>query len=40
VPARPVVVPVHAVACRAVIDGPAPELEEEIKALYEVRYRR
>ncbi len=22
------------------VDGPAPELEEEIKALYEVRYRR
>jgi hypothetical protein len=28
------------VAPRAVIDGPAPELEEEIKALYEARYRR
>jgi tRNA(Arg) A34 adenosine deaminase TadA len=41
VPAPPVVMlPVHAVAPRAVIDGPAPELEEEIKALYEVRYRR
>jgi tRNA(Arg) A34 adenosine deaminase TadA len=41
VPTPPVVMlPVRAVAPRAVIDGPAPELEEEIKALYEVRYRR
>jgi tRNA(Arg) A34 adenosine deaminase TadA len=41
VPAPPVVMlPVRAVAPRAVIDGPAPELEEEIKARYEVRYRR
>jgi len=41
VPVPPVVMlPVRAVAPRAVIDGPAPELEEEIKALYEVRYRR
>jgi len=41
VPAPSVVMlPVRAVAPRAVIDGPAPELEEEIKALYEVRYRR
>jgi tRNA(Arg) A34 adenosine deaminase TadA len=41
VPAPAVVMlPVRAVAPRAVIDGPAPELEEEIKALYEVRYRR
>ena len=41
VPAPPVVMlPVRSVAPRAVIDGPAPELEEEIKALYEVRYRR
>ena len=41
VPAPPVVMlSVLAVAPRAVIDGPAPELEEEIKALYEVRYRR
>jgi hypothetical protein len=41
VPAPPVVMlPVRAVAPRAVIDGPAPELEEEIKALYEARYRR
>ena len=41
VPAPPVVMlPVRAVAPRAVIDGPAPELEEEIKVLYEVRYRR
>ena len=41
VPAPPVVMlPVRSVAPRAVIDGPAPELEEEMKALYEVRYRR
>ena len=41
VPAPPVaMLPVRAVAPRAVIDGPAPELEDEIKALYEVRYRR
>ncbi len=41
VPAPPVVMlPVRTVAPRAVVDGPAPELEEEIKALYEVRYRR
>jgi tRNA(Arg) A34 adenosine deaminase TadA len=41
VPAPPVVMlPVRAVVPRAVIDGPALELEEEIKALYEVRYRR
>ena len=41
VPAPPVVMlPVRTVAPRAVVDGPAPELEEEMKALYEVRYRR
>ena len=41
VPAPPVaMLPVRSVAPRAVVDGPAPELEEEIKALYEVRYRR
>ena len=41
VPAPPVVMlPVRVVAPRAVVDGPAPELEEEMKALYEVRYRR
>jgi len=41
VPAPPVVMlPVRSVAPRAVVDGPAPELEEEMKALYEVRYRR
>jgi tRNA(Arg) A34 adenosine deaminase TadA len=40
-PAPPVaMLPVRSVAPRAVVDGPAPELEEEIKALYEVRYRR
>jgi tRNA(Arg) A34 adenosine deaminase TadA len=35
-----VMLPVRAVAPRAVVDGPAPELEEEMKALYEIRYRR
>ena len=41
VPAPPVaMLPVRAVAPRAVIDGPVPELEDEIKALYEIRYRR
>jgi tRNA(Arg) A34 adenosine deaminase TadA len=41
VPAPPVVMlPIRTVAPRAVVDGPAPELEEEMKALYEVRYRR
>lgn len=40
-PAPPVVMlPVRTVAPRAVVDGPAPELEEEMKSLYEVRYRR
>jgi tRNA(Arg) A34 adenosine deaminase TadA len=41
VPALPVVLlPIRTVAPRAVVDGPAPDLEEEMKALYEVRYRR
>ncbi|UMB71957.1 nucleoside deaminase [Mycobacterium paraterrae] len=40
-PAPPVaMLPVHTVAPRIVVDGPAPELEEEIKTLYETRYRR
>ncbi|MGB9249690.1 MAG: nucleoside deaminase [Mycobacterium sp.] len=40
-PAPPaVMLPVRSVAPRAVVDGPTPELEEEIKALYVVRYRR
>jgi tRNA(Arg) A34 adenosine deaminase TadA len=40
-PAPPVaMLPVRSVAPRAVVDGPAPELEEEIKALYVVRYQR
>jgi tRNA(Arg) A34 adenosine deaminase TadA len=40
-PAPPVVMlPVRTVAPRAVVDGPARELEEEMKALYEIRYRR
>ncbi len=41
VPAPPVaMLPVNTVAPRAVADGPAPELEAEIKSLYEARYRR
>jgi hypothetical protein len=32
--------PVATVAPRAVVDGPAPELEEEMTSLYEARYRR
>jgi hypothetical protein len=32
--------PVRVVAPRAVVDGPVPELEDEMKALYEARYRR
>jgi tRNA(Arg) A34 adenosine deaminase TadA len=40
-PAPPVaMLAITAVAPRAVVDGPAPELEEEMKALYEARYRR
>jgi tRNA(Arg) A34 adenosine deaminase TadA len=40
-PALPVVMlPIRTVAPRAVVDGPSPELEDEMKALYEVRYRR
>jgi tRNA(Arg) A34 adenosine deaminase TadA len=41
VPAPPVVMlPVRAVAPRLVADGPVPGLEEQMKALYEARYRR
>ena len=32
--------PVSTVAPRAVVDGPAPVFEEELKSLYEARYRR
>jgi tRNA(Arg) A34 adenosine deaminase TadA len=32
--------PVRTVAPRAVVDGPAPELENEMRTLYEARYRR
>ena len=40
-PTPPVaMLPVTAVAPRAVVDGPAPELEDEMKTLYETRYRR
>jgi len=40
VPAPPVVMlPVRTVAPRAVVDGPAPELEEEMKVLYAARFR-
>jgi tRNA(Arg) A34 adenosine deaminase TadA len=41
VPTPPVaMLPVNTVAPRAVADGPAPELEAEMKSLYEARYRR
>ena len=41
VPPPPVaMLPVNTVAPRAVADGPAPELEAEMKALYEARYRK
>jgi tRNA(Arg) A34 adenosine deaminase TadA len=40
-PVPPVaMLPVNTVAPRAVVDGPALELEEQMKALYEIRYRR
>jgi tRNA(Arg) A34 adenosine deaminase TadA len=40
-PTPPVaMLPVNTVAPRAVVDGPAPELEDEMKALYAARYRR
>jgi tRNA(Arg) A34 adenosine deaminase TadA len=32
--------PINTVAPRVVVDGPAVELEDEMKALYEARYRR
>jgi hypothetical protein len=32
--------PITTVTPRAVADGPAPELEAEMKSLYEDRYRR
>jgi tRNA(Arg) A34 adenosine deaminase TadA len=31
--------PITAIAPKAVVDGPAPELEEEMKSLYEAKYR-
>jgi tRNA(Arg) A34 adenosine deaminase TadA len=41
VPTPPVaMLPVSMVAPRTAADGPAPELEEEMKSLYEARYRR
>jgi tRNA(Arg) A34 adenosine deaminase TadA len=41
VPTLPVaMLPVNTVAPRAVFDGPAPELEDEMKALYAARYGR
>jgi tRNA(Arg) A34 adenosine deaminase TadA len=41
VPTPPVaMLPVNTVVPRAAVDGPAPELEEEMKALYEARYRQ
>jgi tRNA(Arg) A34 adenosine deaminase TadA len=40
-PAPPVaMLPVSTVTPRAVVDGPSPELQDEMKALYEARYRR
>jgi len=40
-PALPVaMLPVTTVVPRAVVDGPVPELDEELTALYEARYRR
>ena len=40
-PTPPVaMLPITTVAPRAVADGPAPELEAEMKSLYEHRYRR
>jgi tRNA(Arg) A34 adenosine deaminase TadA len=40
-PTPPVaMLPVTTVAPRAVVDGPAPELEDEMRTLYEARYRR
>ena len=40
-PTPPVaMLPVRTVAPRAVVDGPAPELEDEMRTLYEARYRR
>ena len=40
VPTPVAMLPVTTVAPRAVVDGPAPEFEEELKSLYEARYRR
>ena len=40
-PTPPVaMLPISTVAPRAVADGPAPELEDEMRTLYEARYRR
>jgi hypothetical protein len=39
-PTPPVaMLPINTVTPRAVADGPAPELEAEMKSLYEARYR-
>ncbi len=40
VPTPVAMLPVTTVVPRAVVDGPAPEFEEELKSLYEARYRR
>ena len=40
VPTPVVMLPINTVAPRVVADGPVPELEAKIKALYEARYRR
>jgi hypothetical protein len=39
-PPRVAMLPIETVTRRSVVDGPAPELEDEMKALYEARYRR
>ena len=40
VPTPVAMLPISTVVPRAVADGPAPELEAELKSLYEARYRR
>jgi len=40
VPTPVAMLPVTTVAPRAVVDGPVPEFEAELKSLYEARYRR
>jgi tRNA(Arg) A34 adenosine deaminase TadA len=40
VPTPVAMLPVTTVVPSAVVDGPAPEFEDELKSLYEARYRR